>query len=352
MYPDELYQLAFAFRKTKLWKSLGESELFAVELPNDEIGYCCVQSFASEHNALALYVGNKGLDSFRALRNLDRMETSQLKIYETALGRDCLQCSFESKGMLHPDALRFNRVYASEHGISFRGANAFPQFLNFHPARTAWPVSKQEEIELLCTALEAALEVSRQVKNGNKIRLGFQEGAMYNRSIPLLARSGDGFVWGLHPLPPKQSAQYPEPTLKDEVLMARLKKERKRRNTWVCDVVLMPYPDMDQEDSIPIFPYTLLSQICETRKTLPPETVPNLEEGTETLLRVLGNWMLENKIPREIQVVDRRTYSMLKNLTATLNIKLVLQSENAVLDELEDGFLNFVKDKLLGSTKR
>lgn len=66
-YPDKLYQLAFALRKAKLWRSLYENELFAVTLSGGEIGYCCVMGSVEEHLALALYRGSKGLDSLRFL---------------------------------------------------------------------------------------------------------------------------------------------------------------------------------------------------------------------------------------------------------------------------------------------
>ena len=88
MYPDKLYQLAFAFRKTNLWKSLYESELFAVALPDGEIGYCCVMGSGGEHLALALYVGNKGLDTFRIMQGAGEVEAHPLKAYETMLSQD------------------------------------------------------------------------------------------------------------------------------------------------------------------------------------------------------------------------------------------------------------------------
>ena len=105
MYPDKLYQLAFAFRKAKLWKSLYDSELFAVTLPDGEIGYCCVMGAAGEHLALALYVGSSGLDSYRLLQEVGDMDVSPLKASEIMLSQDCLQCSFENKDMLTPEEL-------------------------------------------------------------------------------------------------------------------------------------------------------------------------------------------------------------------------------------------------------
>lgn len=342
MYPDKLYQLAFAFRKIKLWKSLYESELFAVALPNGEIGYCCVMGSGGEHLALALYLGDKGLNSFRLLQEMGGVEVHPLKAYEAMLSQNCLQCSFESKDMLSPEELSAVRAYASEHQLTLRGANAFPQFMVYHPASHPWSISDQGDIQLLCAALEAALEVGKQVKGGNKVQLGFREGLAYDRSVPLLTRSGEGFIWSVHSLPPKQPAQYPEPVLSDELLMARLKKAKKRGGIWVCDVVLMPQPIMEDDASVPTFPYTLLTFVCDTELALPTEVVSNFESGSETLLRALGSRMLEHGIPREIRVVDERTYALLKNLAAALKIKLTLQEENDLLNAMEMDFMEYV----------
>ena len=351
MYLDKLYQLAFVFRKTKLWKSLYESELFAVALPDGEIGYCCVMGSGGEHLALALYVGNKGLDTFRIMQEAGDAEEHPLKAYETMLSQDCLQCSFESKDMLSPEELSAVRAYALEHQLTLRGANAFPQFMRYRPAGHPWPILGQRENQLLCAALEAVLEVSKRVKDGEKLRLGFREGPAYDRSVPLLTPSEEGFVWSLHPLPPKQPVQYPEPVLSDELLLARLKKAKKSGGTWVCDVVLMPQPFMDDDASAPIFPYTLLTAICEPVLVLPTEVVSYYESENDTLLRALGNRMLEHGIPKEIRVVDERTYALLKNLVAVLKIRLTLQEENDLLDEMEMDFLSYVSAQTMDTVE-
>ena len=326
-----------------------ESELFAVALPDGEIGYCSVMGFGGEHLALALYVGNKGLDSFRLLQKAGEMHP--LKAYESMLSQDCLQCSFEGKDTLSPQELSAVRDYTSRNRISIRGANAFPQFMRFLPATHPWPVSEQADIQLLCAALQAVLEVNERVKDGEKLRLGFQEGPAYDRFVPLLVKAGQGVSWDRHPLPPIQAVQYLEPGLKDELLSARLRKAKKHGGTWVCDVALVPQPVMEDAVSVPIFPYTLLTAVCESGMALPTEIVTDLEEEAEALLRALGNRMLEHGVPKEIQVINARTYAFLKNFAAALKIKLVLQPENDLLDEMEMDFLEYTTSQTADSVE-
>ena len=342
MYPDKLYQLAFAFRKAKLWKSLYDNELFAAALPDGEVGYCCVMGAEGEHMALALYVGNKGLDSFRIIQESGGVGVHRLKSYETMLSQDCLQCAFENKDMLSAEELSAVRSYASEHGITLRGANAFPQFLRYYPASYPWTVSEEEDVRRLCAALESALEVGKQVESADKVELGFWEGPAYGRTIPMLTRSGEGFSWSTHRLPPKQPVQYPEPVMGDDILLARLRRAGKRSGIWVCDVVMMPKPILEDDASVPVFPYTLLAASYETEQALPTEVVPDYDSGCEILLRSLGRQMLEHGVPREIRVVDKRTYALLRNLASALRIRLVLEGENYMLDEMEMDFLEYI----------
>ena len=72
MATDKMYDLAFQYKGTKLWQQFYDDELFAVKLADGEVGYCCVMGMIGEHNALAVYVGDKGYQSYCAIRNADQ----------------------------------------------------------------------------------------------------------------------------------------------------------------------------------------------------------------------------------------------------------------------------------------
>ena len=61
MATEKMYDLAFQYKGTKLWQQFYDDELFAVKLSDGEIGYCCVMGMLGQHNALALYVGEKAI---------------------------------------------------------------------------------------------------------------------------------------------------------------------------------------------------------------------------------------------------------------------------------------------------
>ena len=56
MISDKLYQLAFEYKKTKLWKKLWDTDLFAIQPPDGPICYICVMGAAGDHCAIGAYI--------------------------------------------------------------------------------------------------------------------------------------------------------------------------------------------------------------------------------------------------------------------------------------------------------
>ncbi len=345
LYPDRIYQLAFELRKEKLWRILPDTALFAVRLPDGEIGYCNMMGALGEHLALCLYVGDRGFASYRRLMEREETDLGSLREQEILFGQECLQCAYENKDELSPRELAGVRAYAAAHQISFRGGHAFPQFMRYRPARFPTFISRQADIRRLSAALEAALEVGARLKTEGFEQLGFQEESLQADAIPLLTARADqkgegGFDWGMQPLPPRRPERYPEPVLRDELLAARLKNGKKRAGAWMCDVVMLPVPYTPESGpAVPIFPYTLLVADCRTERLIPVDFVEDYESEAESLVRGLALQMRENGVPASLLTVNDRTFALLKNLAAQIHIRLARRPGNPFLEELEEDLM-------------
>lgn len=354
LYPEELYELAFAFRNAKPWDRLYEDELFALPLPSGETGYCSVMGKAREHFALVVYPGEQGLRSFQYMQEaesaIERFDLpNPLKIQEHMLSQLCIQCSLENKDMLLPEELSSVRDYATRHDIKFRGSNSFPQFMAYRPATYPTRVTLEEDIQILCEVLRAALAVNEKLLNVAQVELekktlGFSDGLAAARSLPVLTRGQDGYIWSIDVLPDVIPQAYPQPVLRDEVLLTRLKKAKKRNTTWVCDVVMCPQPVQEKEDSAPVFPYILLTADKETGTALTPTMVRCYEREADTLLHNLGEQMLASCVPRRMIVTDDRTHAFLEALTGSLEIELVQADSDDLLEDLESEFAEISAD--------
>ena len=184
MIPENLYDLAFAFRKVELWEELYDDDMFAVRHSDGTIGYCCVMGAMGEHYALANFHGESGLDSYRRLSDEDD-PSDYLRYYEFMRSEDCVMLSFENKTDLQDWEKADLNAYCKKNGIKTRGRCSYPSFARYAPARLPWKLTDQDQTYIR-EALEAAMEVSAQLKTKTCGELGIISGVPYNRSIPLL----------------------------------------------------------------------------------------------------------------------------------------------------------------------
>jgi hypothetical protein len=266
MISESLYDIAFQFKKAKLWNKMYDSQLFAVAHSDGMIGYCCAMGMMGEHLALAVYPGAAGMDSYRMMGK-DRDEMSELETMETALSQNCVMLSFENKEELRPRELAEVRAYCAARGLSLRGRKAFPQFQRFRPHYFPWYVTDEADQTHLYEALEAGLEVSAKLDETVPADLGFTEGPPFHRTIPLLRKENSGFAWETVPLPEPLPVVYPSAVLRDDIALAKLAKSKKRGGEWACDVFMHVDPMSAEEgadgmvvepEDAPFYPYLLL----------------------------------------------------------------------------------------------
>lgn len=335
---NRMYGLALAVRKAKLWKDLSEDNLFAVRLSSGEIGYCRVFGMNMDEHTLEVYLGRKGLDGHRAALKVgeDKFPGNELKKREVIFGQLSLQCMFTDKASLTPMQKVYAEIYAEDHGTSLRGPYAYPQFIQTRPACLPWDMAPAGEgAVLMIEALEAALEVKRKIQQQGVDRLGFANRSSGGAAVPLLTPKEGGFVWSKHTLPKPQVESWPQPGLKDEALLARLRKVKERTAPWICDVAMIPQVVYSEDQPAPIFPYAIFCLNTESGEVICSDVVDFLRRDADQLVWSLADHMTEG-IPREIIVVDGRTQSIVKQLARTLGIKLTVSEGEDMLDELEN----------------
>ena len=348
MPAESVYDLALQYKKTKLWKQLCDTELFAISLSDGELGYCCVMGELGEHIALAVYVGRDGLDSYRGLHDMHHAH-NELAQREILMSQDCIQCSFENKDELAPDEITEAQRYAKARGITFRGQKAFPQFKRFKPARYPWFIKEACDEQVISEALSAAIEISERLKTADKADLGFLNGPPFNRKIPLLEKNSGGYRLSAVKLPPMREKTYPSPLIRDELLIARLKKKGKTGAIWACDAAILPSPVSDEDadddgivrlpENAPFFPFVLLIVDSESEMVMQTELITDFDRDAENLVIDLGRIMAENGVPSEIQVRDKRSESLLSGFAGQLGVKITRCDDLPLLDEVEDEML-------------
>lgn len=347
MMDTELYDLAYAFRKTKIWKHVYGEDLFAIRL-GDEIGYCCIMGNSGVCTALAVYVGAAGFSSLRDM--LDREQNSA----DGYMLQDCIQCSLEGRDQFTKEELEEVKAYCSAAGINFRAP--LPKFLRFSPRCLPWRVP-ENELEIIRTALQVVLELAPQVEKQGRKALGlrsvmvdrkqeyYMEGQRGNArrhqpgvTIPLYTLTDDGLLTERIPLPPYQKRALQPPQWINDITLAKLKKQRKG-GLYACDITYMPAP---VDGNPPFFPAVLLTVDQENGMMLEPVMASKAAYDPDEMLGGFMDALLRMGVcPQQIKVRSEETSILLKDFCKRAGILLTMTDDMPDMDEAIDGMIRF-----------
>ncbi len=323
MATERLYELAYRYRDAKLWKTVSESELFAVRLADGEIGYCCVLGGTGDLLALGLFPGVRGYQSWHLVIEADipRLKTAERMMISASL--DCLRCTFVNREDLTDRETAQVRHYAASHRRRLRGKNAFARFDKQIPGRVRWQLETDRDEWRLCQALEAALALGEMLRERSKEELGLCPVGAETETIPLLSRRKG--AWELERTPlPEAKPTWPEVAFPDDLAAARIKR-MKKSGIWECGLCRWRYPVRDQEDgdTAPWIPLMLASTDPLTQSIQPPVVSKRGDDGEllDGFARVLAQEA--DTPPVKIRCGDDRTYALLKDLCAKAGIELI-----------------------------
>ncbi len=340
MITDQLYELAFLYKKTKLWQKLWDTQLFAITLTEGRTGYISIMGAGGEHNALALYIGQEGLDSYRKMVTLHESAVDPLVFKERLMSQKCLQCAFESKDELSKEEREEAKCYAKAHGIRISGKNAYPQFVKYEPYCYPWFLQNDQDQQDLCQALSAAIALSQLLEEQQPETLGFCDIRSGVIEIPLLAQQEDHYAIGRTEILPEQEDQYPTPVISNDMAMAKVKK-LKKMGVWECQIVRIPQAVQDEPGQPPVFPVIFLAVERTSSFLLPVSPVKQYEEQPEQLLEnFLEACLKQETYPAKMSVRDQRTFAFAEEFCKKLKIRLRLEEELPVLEDVKADFFH------------
>ena len=338
MISDQLYELAFRYKKTKLWNLIRDTEIFAINLSDNRIGYISIMGGGKEHYALALYIGNEAFQGLYSIATVNPTFLTEYEFHEHILQQNCMQCLFEGKDDLSNDIREEVKAYARANKIKLTGKNPYPHFVKFQKNCMPWHLETLLEQDDLCEAFSAAIALSELLDKKTPGMLGFTNLTEKTSTIPLLKKMNDGYVVEKIKIPSIMPVIHPEPKANNDILVQKIKKQKKKCKLE-CKLIRFPEPVQNSEDEIPAFPVTLLALNQKTDFLFPIMPVLNYEENAEELLNSFMNALSEYGFcPSEIKVSDKRTYAFFKDFCERLHIKLIFKEDLPALDEVAAEF--------------
>ena len=347
MTRNDLYDVAFRYKKAVLWKKLWDDDVFAVKLKSGEIGYISIMGQNGEYNALGLYIGEEGFRSYRIMANAGGPTGSPFKDHELLLQQNCLQAALEIKEDLMPEEVEEVRSYAKVNGIKLTGKNAYPQFIKYEPGYHPWKVQTKEDTNALYEALLAACLLADVLRSTSPESIGITPIHPDTEKVPLFEVKGDNLIsLGFTYLPGDLEVSYDPVIVENQIALATVKK-LPRKGIWETELLCMMEPVQNSPEETPYYPMLLLVVESKSGYMLPVPLVDHAEKKSQEVLRAFANaWKSQGSYPKEIRCRDERTYALLKDFCEKTDVKVsIYMKAMPALDEAEEALL----DRSLGS---
>lgn len=326
---DELYKLAFEFKKAKLWDRIDETEIFAVKLSNDRIGYVTITGAIGRVYMLAVYIGENAVQALLRMMLEVPYFFSKFEQREFMLVQNCLQCTFEDKEHLNADEIKKIKDYAKKYKYKISGKNAYPFFWKYVPYRMPEEISSEEDTEDLYECMSAAMELYRRLKNGDsKEKIGLKEVSRRTRKIIMLERTDKGYKIGKTDFPKMTVPKYPVPKCDNELAFTRLK-TFENKIELECEILRIMEPLVDEdENEIPGFPVFLYVVNENSSFVLPVDPVLFYEDNPDKLMdNFLASLVKFEICPTAVKVINKQTHDFFKPFCEKLDIEMKYISE-------------------------
>lgn len=327
----QLYDAAAEFKKISPWNWMWDSDMFAVQNPEDgEIGYCCVLGRNREVFGLVVYLGSEGLEGYLKAasgeirpHNPDALHTNK-----------CLLTTFEDKKYLSKDDL----AVIKQLGLQFSGKNGWTQFQSYQPGYFPWQLIKDEAV-YLTICLQQAKEMALRFKEFPDMLEPSDPNHYFTR---VAKKEKDILKWEDARLKsvPLRKIVIMHKTMDENRLEKIRKLDRQQKMVWEVDFFYAP-AYVAEKGRRPYYPVVFLWAeqhsyfILSTHVTTPEKY---RVEFIEFSLRVFE---LAKILPQEIQVRKEELFAYLEPLVKQLGVGIRLIKKLNAIDEARKGMKEF-----------
>lgn len=253
MIPEKLYELAVHFGELKLWRKLRDSQVFAVQLADGENAFCSILGRNGAQFSIAIYLGDKGWQSFLRFSSLENMDTSA-NAQEKLFSHECLMLSFENEDFLNDDEILEIKEFSKKRKILFLGENDCPKFFKFEKNKNPNSNFTDEDFRIFEEVLTTILMIDA---NDDFENLYIEE-FFKNYTIKKFIRNGNFITSTNLKVADSISETFAEVLFLNETLAKKIASMEKSGSVF-CDVMFVQTALLREEINEEQFPYAMIS---------------------------------------------------------------------------------------------
>lgn len=345
---DKLYELAYEYRKTKLWKKISEDQFFAIKLNDGQIGFVNIMGAGNEYNAINLTIGEDNLLNFKKVIE-SNMDYSNYDYFASTLLLENYQLIFGNKDDLDPGEVKEVRKFKKDHGIKISGSLTFPYFRKSEKFSPLKQFDNEKDYSYIQQAISASIDLSRILGDSNAEDLDIY--SIYDEpSIMALENDGESYkIKDSLNVDWNKEIIYPVANIINIETLKNIKKAKKS-GQMECQLVVFPEP-VEDSDFVPHYPQTLLAVDKRSGEAISTDPVEDYTKNPNEIVNGFFE-MLANldRIPQVINVADKRTYNLLKEICANSKINLSIKNNLIELEEVKNGLFDYLDSQLPDET--
>lgn len=305
-----LYDIGIKLKELKPWEELYDMDLITIKLPEEEPIICSVMGKGGEFYGIAGYDGVSEIHNFF---ELTKNSSTDMPQHQLIRYQENIVCNFGDRENLTTK----ERNLIKELGLKFRGKNNWIYFRRFEKGYAPY-MPNREEVLRFTFILNQVYEAVQELNNGMKI--DFENGKTLLRELDKNNNEwstveDEVFIPNVH---------YPIPVLEDELLIQRIKRQKKDKSILEFDIAYLNYIVNERGYEKPLV--TRMSLLADGRSgmILSQNIVTPEDDDVDAVFGTVINYIMQRGIPYQIVVRDNYIGTILVDLCEQVGIELVL----------------------------
>jgi hypothetical protein len=325
----ELYDVAIEIKELEPWKYLWDMDVITI-IPSrlKEPIYCSIMGRGGGFFGVGSYFGFKAINNFYKMAENNNIPQEQMIRYQDD---NIIMCYFGSREELTNKELKLIK----DLGLKFRGKNNWIYFHSFKKGYMPFVLDEEEVIRETEVLQHLYMSLKAFIEHGLKV--DFENGMSLVRTY-----DNDEELWlnfeapiPLHPEP------YPEIILQDDLLIAKLNKQKVVNDSIEIDITYLNAVVNDKKYDRPVNPRICIIASRTNGMIIDQSMLSPDDDEIQAIFNMVVNYISNIGKPKTIFVRDEYIMSILKNLCERINIELKIKGRLKVVDNFVKEFANF-----------
>lgn len=320
----KLYEVTRLIGSLQPWDYLWDMDVVTLVLPEyEQPFFVSVMGRNGECYAITVMEGPEALRGFYRLAESREIPPGQLIRYQNNL-----TCYFGDRDEL--SKAERDRIKAL--GLKFRGRNQWIFFRAFERGYAPHTMDEEQVLKLTRVFQELFMALRALLEHG--IAVDFEKGQTLYRCF-----DPEQKLWLTSAMPRfMPSPQYLVPVLEDEVMAARLKRQKKVKEKLEIDTLFLDTFIDESKSGRPTIPILLILASRSSGMILDQEF---LDPGDDEVAAVLGqviDYIEDSGRPQKIFVRDEEMAHLLSDLCRRVDIPIAIEGSLQVIDDFAENF--------------